>query len=39
MGTRCKQVEAYIRKEKSHKQLIFVLNKVNLLILDNYDII
>ena len=31
MGTRCKQVEAYIRKEKSHKQLIFVLNKVDLV--------
>lgn len=28
LGTRCKQVEAYIRKEKSHKQLFFVLNKV-----------
>lgn len=28
MGTRCRQVEAYIRKEKSHKQLFFVLNKV-----------
>lgn len=31
MGTRCKQVEAYIRKEKSHKQLFFVLNKVDLV--------
>ncbi|XP_046657196.1 nucleolar GTP-binding protein 2-like [Daphnia pulicaria] len=31
LGTRCKQVEAYIRKEKSHKQLFFVLNKVDLV--------
>ena len=28
MGTRCKQVEAYLRKEKCHKHLFFVLNKV-----------
>lgn len=30
-GTRCKQVEAYIKKEKSHKHLIFVLNKCDLV--------
>lgn len=28
MGTRCKQVEAYLKKEKAHKHLFFVLNKV-----------
>ncbi|KAK2722854.1 hypothetical protein QYM36_003150 [Artemia franciscana] len=31
MGTRCKQVEAYLKKEKQHKQLIFILNKVDLV--------
>jgi nuclear GTP-binding protein len=31
MGTRCKQVEQYIKKEKSHKHLFFVLNKVDLV--------
>ena len=30
-GTRCKQVEQYIKKEKSHKHLIFVLNKCDLV--------
>jgi nuclear GTP-binding protein len=30
-GTRCKQVEALIKKEKSHKHLIFVLNKCDLV--------
>mmetsp|Transcript_19271 Transcript_19271/g.31674 ORF Transcript_19271/g.31674 Transcript_19271/m.31674 type:complete len:584 (-) Transcript_19271:1018-2769(-) len=31
MGTRSKRVENYIRKEKKHKHLIFVLNKVDLV--------
>ncbi|GBG25708.1 Nucleolar GTP-binding protein 2 [Hondaea fermentalgiana] len=31
MGTRSKRVEEYLRKEKSHKHLIFVLNKVDLV--------
>jgi len=31
MGTRCKQVEAYLKKEKGHKHLFFVLNKVDLV--------
>lgn len=30
-GTRCKQVEQYIKKEKQHKHLIFVLNKCDLV--------
>ncbi|KAF7730549.1 GTPase required for pre-60S ribosomal subunit nuclear export and maturation [Apophysomyces ossiformis] len=30
-GTRCRKVENYIRKEKPHKHLIFVLNKVDLV--------
>jgi nuclear GTP-binding protein len=30
-GTRCKQVEAYIKKEKAHKHIIFVLNKCDLV--------
>jgi nuclear GTP-binding protein len=30
-GTRCKQVEKYIMKEKSHKHIIFVLNKCDLV--------
>lgn len=30
-GTRCKQVEAYIKREKAHKHLIFVLNKCDLV--------
>lgn len=31
MGTRCKQVETYLKKEKAHKHLFFVLNKVDLV--------
>ncbi|XP_064604562.1 uncharacterized protein LOC135469868 [Liolophura sinensis] len=31
LGTRCYQVEEYLRKEKPHKHLIFVLNKVDLI--------
>ncbi|CAH1772586.1 unnamed protein product [Owenia fusiformis] len=31
MGTRCKQVENYLKKEKSFKHLIFVLNKCDLV--------
>lgn len=30
-GTRTRHVEEYIRREKSHKQLVFVLNKVDLV--------
>ena len=30
-GTRCHQVEAYLKKEKSFKHLIFVLNKCDLV--------
>ncbi|KAK6188147.1 hypothetical protein SNE40_004394 [Patella caerulea] len=30
-GTRCYHVENYIRKEKQHKHIIFVLNKVDLV--------
>ncbi|CAF2521910.1 unnamed protein product [Rotaria sp. Silwood2] len=30
-GTRCRQVEAYLKKEKSHKHLIFILNKCDLV--------
>jgi len=30
-GTRCKQVENYLKKEKAHKHLIFVLNKADLV--------
>ncbi|KAH9523718.1 Nucleolar GTP-binding protein 2 [Bulinus truncatus] len=30
-GTRCKQVENYLKKEKPHKHLIFVLNKADLV--------
>lgn len=30
-GTRCRDVEKYIRKEASHKHLIFVLNKCDLV--------
>ena len=29
MGTRSQTIEAYIKKEKTHKHLMFVLNKVN----------
>jgi len=31
MGTRCRQVEQYLKKEKGHKHLFFVLNKVDLI--------
>ncbi|CAG2238957.1 GNL2 [Mytilus edulis] len=31
MGTRCYQVERYMKKEKPHKHLMFVLNKVDLI--------
>jgi len=31
MGTRSKRVEDYLKKEKQHKHLIFVLNKVDLV--------
>jgi nuclear GTP-binding protein len=30
-GTRCRNVENFIRKEKPHKQLLFVLNKCDLV--------
>jgi nuclear GTP-binding protein len=30
-GTRCRHVENYLKKEKRHKQLVFVLNKVDLV--------
>lgn len=31
LGTRCYQIEKYLKAEKGHKQLIFVLNKVDLV--------
>ncbi|KAI8849280.1 NUC091 domain-containing protein [Chytridium lagenaria] len=31
LGTRCRNVESYIRKEAPHKHLIFVLNKCDLV--------
>ncbi|KAJ3202742.1 GTPase required for pre-60S ribosomal subunit nuclear export and maturation [Clydaea vesicula] len=31
LGTRCKNVENYIKKEASHKHLIFVINKCDLV--------
>jgi nuclear GTP-binding protein len=31
MGTRCKNVESYIKKEAAHKHLIFILNKCDLV--------
>ena len=31
MGTRSKFIENYLKKEKPHKHLIFVLNKVDLV--------
>lgn len=31
MGTRCPYVENFIKKEKAHKHLIFILNKVDLV--------
>lgn len=30
-GTRCKQIEEFLRKEKPHKHLVFILNKVDLV--------
>lgn len=30
-GTRSKHIEEYLRKEKPHKQLVFILNKVDLV--------
>ncbi|CAB4060210.1 NUG2 [Lepeophtheirus salmonis] len=31
LGTRCPAIESYMKKEKSHKHMIFVLNKVDLV--------
>lgn len=31
IGTRCKPVVEYLRKEKAHKHLVYVLNKVDLV--------
>ena len=31
LGTRSTMIEEYLRKEKTHKHLIFVLNKVDLV--------
>ncbi|CCJ30027.1 unnamed protein product [Pneumocystis jirovecii] len=31
LGTRCKHVEQYLRKEKPHKHMIFLLNKCDLI--------
>eukprot|EP00126_Sphaerothecum_destruens_P009337 Sdes_comp20486_c0_seq1m14871 len=31
MGTRCRQVEAFIKKEKSHKHIVMILNKCDLV--------
>jgi len=31
LGTRCPPIEAYMKKEKQHKHLMFVLNKVDLV--------
>ena len=31
LGTRCKPVVDYLRKEKAHKQMVYVLNKVDLV--------
>ena len=31
IGTRTKHIEAYLTREKQHKQLIFVLNKCDLV--------
>ncbi|KAI9316753.1 NUC091 domain-containing protein [Dichotomocladium elegans] len=31
LGTRCRKIEEFIRKEKPHKHLIFVLNKCDLI--------
>lgn len=31
MGTRCRHVEEFLRKEKPHKHLVLVMNKVDLV--------
>lgn len=31
MGTRCKHVEEFLKKEKPHKHLVLVMNKVDLV--------
>lgn len=31
-GTRCRHIEKYLQKEKPHKHLVFLLNKVDLQI-------
>lgn len=31
MGTRCPHVERFLKKEKTHKHLVFVLNKCDLV--------
>lgn len=31
MGTRSKMVESFIRKERGHKHLVFLLNKCDLV--------
>ena len=31
LGTRCRPVVEYLRKEKAHKHLVYVLNKVDLV--------
>ena len=31
MGTRCSQIENYLAKEKSHKHLVLILNKIDLV--------
>ena len=31
IGTRCRNVEKYLREEKPHKHLIFILNKCDLV--------
>lgn len=31
MGTRCSHIESFLKKEKQHKHLIFVLNKCDLV--------
>ena len=31
LGTRSKHIESYMNREKKHKHLIFVLNKVDLV--------
>ena len=31
MGTRCRHVEKFLRREKRHKQLVFILNKCDLV--------